>query len=193
MVKFYVIFGNREKDMSRIGKLPIKIPTSVDVTFNGADITVKGKFGTLQDTIPDSIKIEQVDDTLVLNLETQSRTNRSLHGLYRTLVNNMVVGVSEQFKITLNLQGVGYRAAVQGKELVLNLGYSHPVNIPVPEGVSVEVIKNTTLNLSGCDKAQLGLFASQIRSWRPPEPYKGKGILYEGEIVQRKAGKSGKK
>jgi len=192
-VKFYVIFGNREKDMSRIGKLPIKIPTSVDVTFNGADITVKGKFGTLQDTIPDSIKIEQVDDTLVLNLETQSRTNRSLHGLYRTLVNNMVMGVSEQFKITLNLQGVGYRAAVQGKELVLNLGYSHPVNIPVPEGVSVEVIKNTTLNLSGCDKAQLGLFASQIRSWRPPEPYKGKGILYEGEIVQRKAGKSGKK
>jgi large subunit ribosomal protein L6 len=192
-VKFYVIFGNREKDMSRIGKLPIKIPTSVDVTFNGADITVKGKFGTLQDTIPDSIKIEQVDDTLVLNLETQSRTNRSLHGLYRTLVNNMVLGVSEQFKITLNLQGVGYRAAVQGKELVLNLGYSHPVNIPVPEGVSVEVIKNTTLNLSGCDKAQLGLFASQIRSWRPPEPYKGKGILYEGEIVQRKAGKSGKK
>jgi len=193
VVKFYVIFGNREKDMSRIGKLPIKIPTSVDVTFNGADITVKGKFGTLQDTIPDSIKIEQVDDTLVLNLETQSRTNRSLHGLYRTLVNNMVVGVSEQFKITLNLQGVGYRAAVQGKELVLNLGYSHPVNIPVPEGVSVEVIKNTTLNLSGCDKGQLGLFASQIRSWRPPEPYKGKGILYEGEIVQRKAGKSGKK
>lgn len=192
-MKFYVIFGNREKDMSRIGKLPIKIPTSVDVTFNGADITVKGKFGTLQDTIPDSIKIEQVDDTLVLNLETQSRTNRSLHGLYRTLVNNMVMGVSEQFKITLNLQGVGYRAAVQGKELVLNLGYSHPVNIPVPEGVSVEVIKNTTLNLSGCDKAQLGLFASQIRSWRPPEPYKGKGILYEGEIVQRKAGKSGKK
>ena len=192
-MKFYVIFGNREKDMSRIGKLPIKIPTSVDVTFNGADITVKGKFGTLQDTIPDSIKIEQVDDTLVLNLETQSRTNRSLHGLYRTLVNNMVVGVSEQFKITLNLQGVGYRAAVQGKELVLNLGYSHPVNIPVPEGVSVEVIKNTTLNLSGCDKSQLGLFASQIRSWRPPEPYKGKGILYEGEIVQRKAGKSGKK
>jgi large subunit ribosomal protein L6 len=192
-VKFYVIFGNREKDMSRIGKLPIKIPTSVDVTFNGADITVKGKFGTLQDTIPDSIKIEQVDDTLVLNLETQSRTNRSLHGLYRTLVNNMVMGVSEQFKITLNLQGVGYRAAVQGKELVLNLGYSHPVNIPVPEGVSVEVIKNTTLNLSGCDKAQLGLFAAQIRSWRPPEPYKGKGILYEGEIVQRKAGKSGKK
>lgn len=192
-MKFYVIFGNREKDMSRIGKLPIKIPTSVDVTFNGADITVKGKFGTLQDTIPDSIKIEQVDDTLVLNLETQSRTNRSLHGLYRTLVNNMVLGVSEQFKITLNLQGVGYRAAVQGKELVLNLGYSHPVNIPVPEGVSVEVIKNTTLNLSGCDKGQLGLFASQIRSWRPPEPYKGKGILYEGEIVQRKAGKSGKK
>ena len=105
----------------------------------------------------------------------------------------MVIGVSEQFKITLNLQGVGYRATVQGQSLVLNLGYSHPVKIEIPNGVSVEVVKNTTINIKACDKENLGLFASQIRSWRPPEPYKGKGILYEGEIVRRKAGKSGKK
>jgi len=179
--------------MSRIGKLPIKIPTDVDVNFNGADITVKGKFGTLENTIPNGIKIDKIDEKLVLTLETENRTNRALHGLYRSLINNMVIGVSEQFKLTLNLQGVGYRAAVQGKDLVLNLGYSHQVIMPIPEGISIEVVKNTTINLTGCNKADLGLFASKVRSWRPPEPYKGKGIIYEGEIVRRKAGKSGKK
>jgi large subunit ribosomal protein L6 len=104
----------------------------------------------------------------------------------------MITGVSEQFQVTLNLQGVGYRAAVQGKNIVLNLGYSHPVEMEIPEGLSIEVVKNTTINLKGCDKESLGLFAAKIRSWRPPEPYKGKGILYAGEVVQRKAGKSGK-
>jgi large subunit ribosomal protein L6 len=104
----------------------------------------------------------------------------------------MITGVSEQFQVTLNLQGVGYRAAVQGKNIVLNLGYSHPVEMEIPEGLSIEVVKNTTINLKGCDKENLGLFAAKIRSWRPPEPYKGKGILYQGEVVQRKAGKSGK-
>ena len=179
--------------MSRIGKLPISIPSGVDVTCNGLDVTVKGKFGTLQDTIPDGLVIEKVEDSLEVKLIKESRTTRALRGLYRTLVNNMVTGVSEQFKITLNLQGVGYRAAVQGKDLVLNLGYSHPVNMLIPDGISVEVVKNTTINLLGCDKAALGLFAANVRSWRPPEPYKGKGIIYEGEIVKRKAGKSGKK
>jgi len=157
------------------------------------DITVKGKFGTLENTIPNGIKIDKIDEKLVLTLETENRTNRALHGLYRSLINNMVIGVSEQFKLTLNLQGVGYRAAVQGKDLVLNLGYSHQVIMPIPEGISIEVVKNTTINLTGCNKADLGLFASKVRSWRPPEPYKGKGIIYEGEIVRRKAGKSGKK
>ena len=179
--------------MSRIGKLPIEIPTDVDVNFNGADITVKGKFGTLENTIPNGIKIDKIDEKLVLTLETENRTNRALHGLYRSLINNMVIGVSEQFKLTLNLQGVGYRSAVQGNDLVLNLGYSHQVIMPIPEGISSEVVKNTTINLTGCNKADLGLFASKIRAWRPPEPYKGKGIIYEGEIVKRKAGKSGKK
>ena len=178
--------------MSRIGKLPIKVPQNVDIVYDGAKITVKGKFGTLYDTVPDVLGIEQNDDTLVVGLKNSTRSGRALHGLYRTLINNMVIGVSEQFNIILNLQGVGYRAAVQGKSLVLNLGYSHQVNIDIPESISVEVEKNTKLTLKGCDKAELGLFAANVRSWRPPEPYKGKGIIYEGEIVRRKAGKSGK-
>ena len=178
--------------MSRIGKLPIKVPEGVDIICDGPKITVKGKFGTLQDTVPEVLGIEQNDGTLVVGLKNAARTNRALHGLYRTLINNMVVGVSEQFTIILKLQGVGYRAAVQGKTVVLNLGYSHQVKIDIPEGISVEITQNTTITLKGCDKAALGLFAANIRSWRPPEPYKGKGILYDGEIVKRKAGKSGK-
>lgn len=192
-MKFYVIFGNWNYYMSRIGKLPIKVPANVDISWDGSELVVKGQFGTLQNLIPEMFEIEQNEGTLVVSLKNQTRTNRALHGLYRTLINNMVVGVSEQFKITLNLQGVGYRASVQGQSLVLNLGYSHPVKMEIPSGVSVEVVKNTTINIKACDKEKLGLFASQIRSWRPPEPYKGKGILYEGEIVRRKAGKSGKK
>jgi len=179
--------------MSRIGKLPIKIPSNVDITCNGLDITVKGKFGTLHNTIPDVLGIEQNNGTLIVSLKNKTRTSRALHGLYRTLINNMVTGVSEQFQLTLNLQGVGYRATVQNKFLILNLGYSHPVKMLIPDGISVDVIQNTTVNLKGCDKEHLGLFASNIRSWRPPEPYKGKGILYKGEMVTRKAGKSGKK
>ena len=192
-MKFYVIFGNWNYYMSRIGKLPIKVPANVDINLNGSEIVVKGQFGTLQNLIPEVLQVEENDGTLIVSLKNQTRTNRALHGLYRTLIHNMVIGVSEQFKITLNLQGVGYRATVQGQSLVLNLGYSHPVKIEIPNGVSVEVVKNTTINIKACDKENLGLFAAQIRSWRPPEPYKGKGILYEGEIVRRKAGKSGKK
>lgn len=178
--------------MSRIGKLPISIPSGVDVTCNGLDVTVKGKFGTLQNQLPDSLSIEHTDGSLIVSLANQTRQARALHGLYRTLINNMVIGVSEQFQLNLTLKGVGYRAAVQGKSIVLNLGYSHPVEMEIPEGVSVEVTKNVDINIKSCDKEQLGLFASQIRAWRPPEPYKGKGIIYEGEIVKRKAGKSGK-
>nr|YP_009497522.1 ribosomal protein L6 [Biddulphia tridens]AWT40235.1 ribosomal protein L6 [Biddulphia tridens] len=179
--------------MSRIGKLPIKIPTNVDVTCNGPEITIKGKFGTLHNTIPDVLGIKQSDGKIIVSLKNETRPTRALHGLYRTLIYNMVIGVSEQFESTLILQGVGYRAAVQDKSIVLNLGYSHPVKLTIPEGISVEIVQNTTLNLKGCNKEHLGLFASNIRSWRPPEPYKGKGILYKGEIVKRKAGKSGKK
>ena len=178
--------------MSRIGKLPITIPTTVDVNWNGSEITAKGKFGTLEIAIPDTIGIQQVDNTLTVSLKNDSRNLRSLHGLYRTLINNMILGVSEQFELTLILKGVGYRAVVQGKEIVLSLGYSHPVTIEIPETVSVEVVQNTTINLKSCDKELLGLFASNIRAWRRPEPYKGKGILYKNEQILRKAGKAGK-
>ena len=178
--------------MSRIGKLPITIPANVDITYSGSEITVKGKFGTLQTQIPNTIEIQQEDSILKISLKSEARSLRSLHGLYRTLINNMVIGVSEQFQLTLILKGVGYRAAVQGKEIVLNLGYSHPVKIDIPETVSVEVVQNTTIHLKSCDKELLGLFAANIRAWRRPEPYKGKGILYKDEQILRKAGKAGK-
>merc|ERR1712127_343084 len=155
--------------------------------------TVKGKFGTLQNTLPEVLQIEEQNDTLIVSLKKETRTNRALYGLYRTLVNNMVIGVSEQFTLLLTLQGVGYRGSVQGQSLVLNLGYSHPVKMEIPEGISVEVAQNTLITLKACNKEMLSLFAAKIRSWRTPEPYKGKGILYQGEIVRRKAGKSGKK
>jgi large subunit ribosomal protein L6 len=178
--------------MSRIGKLPITIPDTVDVNYIGSEITVKGKFGTLQMIIPETIGIQQGDSILKVSLKNEARNLRALHGLYRTLINNMIIGVSEQFQLTLILKGVGYRATVQAKEIVLNLGYSHPVKIDIPETISVEVVQNTTINIKSCDKEKLGLFASNIRAWRRPEPYKGKGILYKGEQILRKAGKAGK-
>lgn len=178
--------------MSRIGKLPITLPDNVDVNYTESEVTVKGKFGTLQTKIPGIITVTQDDKNLKVSLKSESRSDRSLHGLYRTLINNMVIGVSEQFQLTLILKGVGYRAAVQGKQVVLNLGYSHPVTIDIPEQISVEVVKNTTINIKSCDKELLGLFAANIRTWRRPEPYKGKGILYQGEQIIRKAGKSAK-
>ena len=178
--------------MSRIGKLPINIPKNVDVNYINSKITVKGKFGTLETKIPDVINIIQNDDQLNVNLKEETKSVRALHGLYRTLINNMVIGVSEQFDLTLILKGVGYRAAVQGQEIVLSLGYSHPVKIEIPKDISVEIVQNTTINLKSCDKELLGLFAANIRTWRQPEPYKGKGILYKNEQIIRKAGKSAK-
>ena len=150
--------------MSRIGKLPITIPANVDVNWNGEAVIVKGKFGTLETAIPESIDIQQTDNTLTVSLKTNTRSLRSMHGLYRTLINNTIIGVSEQFDLTLVLKGVGYRAAVQGKQIVLNLGYSHPVKIAIPKTISVEVVQNTTINLKSCDKELLGLFASNIRA-----------------------------
>jgi len=178
--------------MSRIGKLPIKIPTTVDVTNDNSIIKVKGKFGTLERIIPEIIGVAQTDGMLIVSLKKETRANKALHGLYRTLINNMVIGVSKQFDLTLILKGVGYRAAVQGKEIVLNLGYSHPVKMEIPKDISVEIVQNTTINLKSCDKELLGLFAANIRTWRQPEPYKGKGILYKDEQIIRKAGKSAK-
>ena len=127
-----------------------------------------------------------------VNLEGNTKNGKSLHGLYRTLISNMIIGVSEQFELTLILKGVGYRAVLQGQEIILNLGYSHPVKIEIPKSITVNITQNNTINLKSCDKELLGLFASNIRSWRCPEPYKGKGILYKDEQIIRKAGKSGK-
>jgi large subunit ribosomal protein L6 len=178
--------------MSRIGKLPIKIPKNVDINYSESTITVKGQFGELETKIPDVIGINQDENTLKVTLKTDERDLRSLHGLYRTLINNMIIGVSEQFQLTLVLKGVGYRAAIQKNEIVLSLGYSHPIKIEIPKDISVEVLQNTTINLKSCNKELLGLFASNIRAWRRPEPYKGKGILYKDEKIIRKVGKSGK-
>ena len=178
--------------MSRIGKLPMNIPNNVDVNYSESTIKVKGKFGELETKIPDAIEIIHEDNILKVSLKTDARDLRSLHGLYRTLINNMIIGVSEQFQLTLILKGVGYRAAVQKNEIVLSLGYSHPVKIEIPKDISVEVLQNTTINLKSCNKELLGLFASNIRAWRRPEPYKGKGILYKNEQIIRKVGKSGK-
>jgi large subunit ribosomal protein L6 len=178
--------------MSRIGKLPINVPENVEVDYDTSKFIVKGKFGTLQTNLPPVIDIIQDDQTLQIGLNKITKKSRALHGLYRTLINNMIVGVSKQFDLTLVLKGVGYRAVVQGKEIVLNLGYSHPVKIEIPDSISVEVIQNTTINLKSCDKELLGLFAANIRAWRKPEPYKGKGILYKDEQIIRKAGKSAK-
>ena len=178
--------------MSRIGKLPIKVPENVTINLHESELTVKGNFGELKLRIPDSIIVNNNDNILSITLKKETRNIRALHGLYRTLINNMVIGVSEQFTVILELKGVGYRASVQGKEIVLNLGYSHPVTIEIPDTISVEVIQNTTINLKSCNKELLGLFAANIRAWRRPEPYKGKGILYKDEQIVRKAGKSAK-
>ena len=178
--------------MSRIGRLPITIPKDVEVNYIDSKITVKGKFGTLEIKIPDKLGIQQDNNVINVILKNEIRSLRGLHGLYRSLINNMIIGVSEQFQLTLVLKGVGYRAVVQGKEIILSLGYSHPVNIKIPEAISVEVVKSTTINLKSCDKELLGLFAANIRVWRRPEPYKGKGILYKDEQILRKAGKAGK-
>ena len=178
--------------MSRIGKLPINVPENVDINYKNSEMIVKGKFGTLHTTIPDVINIIHDNGELRVSLKEDKKDIKALHGLYRTLINNMVVGVSKQFDITLILKGVGYRGSVQGNELVLSLGYSHPVKIEIPKEISVEVVQNTTINIKSCDKELLGRFAANIRSWREPEPYKGKGILYKDEKIIRKAGKSGK-
>lgn len=178
--------------MSRIGKLPIDIPENVKITHENGKVIVVGKFGELTTNIPDVIDLKQTNETLKIELKTDTKKIRSLHGLYRTLINNMVIGVSKQFDLSLILKGVGYRAIVEGNEIVLSLGYSHPVKIQIPNTIKVEVVKNTTINLKSCDKEQLGLFASNIRSWREPEPYKGKGILYNDEQIILKPGKSAK-
>ena len=179
--------------MSRIGKRPITIPAKVQVTIDGSHIAVKGPKGELSRSLPAAVNVQQEGETLLVNRQDESRTSRQLHGLSRTLVANMVEGVSQGFQRRLEIQGVGYRAQVQGRNLTLNVGYSHPVQIEPPEGVDLVVENNTNVIVSGFNKDLVGNTAAKIRSVRPPEPYKGKGIRYAGEVVRRKAGKAGKK
>lgn len=179
--------------MSRIGKRPITIPAKVQVTIDGSHIAVKGPKGELSRSLPAAVNVQQDGETLLVNRQDESRTSRQLHGLSRTLVANMVEGVSQGFQRRLEIQGVGYRAQVQGRNLTLNVGYSHPVQIEPPEGVELVVENNTNVIVSGFNKELVGNTAAKIRSVRPPEPYKGKGIRYAGEVVRRKAGKAGKK
>jgi large subunit ribosomal protein L6 len=179
--------------MSRIGKSPIEVPLGVDVEVEGDHITVTGPKGTLARTIPAAIKVEDNGDTLTVVRPDDERQNRALHGLVRSLVNNMVVGVTKGFSKELEIIGVGYRATAKGPgAMELALGFSHPVNITAPEGVTFEVQSPTRIVVSGIDKEKVGQVAADIRAWRKPEPYKGKGVRYAGEHVQRKAGKAGK-
>ena len=179
--------------MSRIGKLPVEIPSGVEVKIDGQTVTAKGPLGTETVTIRPEIKLEMKDNHIVLTRQDDERKSRSLHGLSRTLVNNAVHGVKDGFTKKLEIVGVGYRAAMQGTTLNLALGYSHPIDIPSPEGIKISVEQNTKITITGANKQAVGDIAALIRSKRPPEVYKGKGIKYEGEHIRRKAGKTGKK
>ncbi|MFM7393429.1 MAG: 50S ribosomal protein L6 [Cyanobium sp.] len=179
--------------MSRIGKAPIPVPDKVNVSLDGLTVTVKGPKGELSRTLPDGVTITQDDAQLLVAPTSENRRSRERHGLSRTLVANMVEGVSQGFTRKLEIIGVGYRAQVQGKKLVVSAGYSHPVEMVPPEGVTFAVENNTTVLVSGADKEVVGNEAAKVRAIRPPEPYKGKGIKYEGERILRKAGKTGKK
>lgn len=180
--------------MSRIGRKPVILPAGVEVTVDDKNlVTVKGPKGQLQEQVSKLITIKVEGNEVSLTRDSDAREDRSQHGLARTLVNNMVVGVTEGYEKKLLLNGVGYKVEKKGKTLVLNLGYSHPVEMEDPEGITTETPDATTVIVKGIDKALVGNYAANIRAWRKPEPYKGKGIKYDGEIIRRKEGKTGAK
>ncbi|WP_251518029.1 MULTISPECIES: 50S ribosomal protein L6 [Staphylococcus] len=178
--------------MSRVGKKIIDIPSDVTVSIEGNTVTVKGPKGELSKTLSERMTYKQEESTLEVVRPTDSKDDRTVHGTTRALINNMILGVSQGYQKTLELVGVGYRAQMQGKDLVLNVGYSHPVEFKADEGINFSVEKNTKVTVEGISKEQVGAMASNIRAVRPPEPYKGKGIRYQGEYVRRKEGKTGK-
>ena len=177
--------------MSRIGIKPITLPAGVEVKVDGNVVSVKGPKGELQETISSLLTVENKDGVVTVSRDSDEAEKRAQHGLARTLINNMVIGVSEGFQKKLQLVGVGYRAEKKGKTLVMNLGYSHPVEMEDPEGIETETPDANTVIVKGIDKALVGNYAANIRAWRKPEPYKGKGIKYEGEHIRRKEGKTG--
>ena len=179
--------------MSRIGRKPISIPAGVDVKIDGNVVTVKGPKGTLTREFHPNMHIAQEGNELLVTRPNDEKENRSLHGLTRTLLHNMVVGVTEGFKKELDVNGVGYRVAMDGKKLVMNLGFSHQVFMEGPEGITIETPSANKIVISGASKEQVGQFAAEVREKRPPEPYKGKGIKYTDEVIRRKEGKTGVK
>jgi large subunit ribosomal protein L6 len=179
--------------MSRIGKMPVVIPSGVNISLAGKHLKVEGPKGKLERNIHPDIDVVIEGEQLLVTRPSDAKEHRALHGLTRALVNNMVVGVTTGFQKNLELVGVGYRAAKQGRNLVLTVGYSHPVEMEPEEGVEVEVPSPNKISITGIDKEKVGAFAADVRKVRPPEPYKGKGIKYEGEVIKRKAGKAGVK
>ena len=180
--------------MSRIGRMPITVPAGVEVSVAAGNVvTVKGPKGTLTKQLHPSMTIEQEGSIIHVKRPDESKESKSLHGLTRTLLNNMVTGVHETYKKELEINGVGYRATKEGKNLVMNLGYSHPVIVPEIDGITIDVPAANKVVISGCDKQMVGQFAAEVREKRPPEPYKGKGIKYVDEVIRRKVGKTGAK
>ena len=177
--------------MSRIGNLSIPIPSGTEITVKGNKVTAKGKHGTLEVEFNETVGVEAEDGKVIVKAITGLKEHKKFHGLYRALINNIVIGVSEGFTRKLDLVGVGYRASVKGKDVVLEVGYSNPKPLRIPDGIKVTCDKPVEITLWGIDKQQVGQFAAHIREIRPPEPYKGKGIKYRDEVVRRKAGKAG--
>ncbi len=178
--------------MSRIGKLPVAIPAGVEITIDGAEVTVKGPKGTLTHTVPEPIEVNVEGAELLVTRPNDERQSRALHGLTRTLINNMVVGVTAGYSKAMEIVGTGYRVVAKGNDLEFALGYSHSITVVAPDGISFEVATPTKFTVNGINKQQVGEIAANIRKLRKPEPYKGKGVRYADEVVRRKAGKAGK-
>jgi large subunit ribosomal protein L6 len=179
--------------MSRKGRMPVPLPKGVEVAVKGAELTVKGPKGVLKQALVEGVQVSVAEGVATVTVAKGDRWHRAMHGLYRALVANMVQGVAEGFAKTLEMVGVGYRSAVSGRTLDLSLGFSHPTKKTIPEGIEVKVDKGTNIVISGINKQQVGQFAAEVRAMRPPEPYQGKGVRYQGERVRRKAGKTAKK
>ena len=190
-MKYFVIYGNGEKKMSRIGKMPVDLPDGVKVNISASELEIKGPKGKLKTPLPSGIKVHLEDKRLIFERSNDSKQQKAYHGLARSLANNAVIGVTQGFSKQLEIVGVGYKAQLQGKQLGLSLGYSHPVNYQIPEGIEIKLEKPTLITISGIDKQKVGQVAAEIRAFRKPDPYKLKGIRYVGEKLRKKERRAG--